>query len=287
MRILVTGSTGKLGPHVVTALLRRGQTVRALVRDGGRAAAVLPPDVEPVIGTFEDTDVLRDELDAADAVFLLTPHGPTMADTQNGLIDLAAKSGTRVVKVSGTSAGIRPDGPDACRQHYDTERYLAAAGVPWAVLRPNGFMQTLLVAMAATVRERGIIANPLGAAGISLVDCADVGDAAAAVLTDPTLEGRTYVLTGPTAPTYAQIAAAIQAETGTPVTVLDVTPEQAGQAARARGLSDWEAHHLAEMLTLFRSGAAQEVTDDLPSLTGRAARSVPDFVREHRDLFAR
>jgi uncharacterized protein YbjT (DUF2867 family) len=261
--------------------------VRALVRDAGRAAAVLPPDVEPVIGTFEDTDVLRDELDAADALFLLTPHGPTMADTQNGLIDLAAKSGTRVVKVSGTSAGIRPDGPDACRQHYDTERYLAAAGVPWAVLRPNGFMQTLLVAMAATVRERGIIANPLGAAGISLVDCADVGDAAAAVLTDPTLEGRTYVLTGPTAPTYAQIAAAIQAETGTPVTVLDVTPEQAGQAARARGLSDWEAHHLAEMLTLFRSGAAQDVTDDLPSLTGRAARSVPDFVREHRDLFAR
>jgi len=287
MRILVTGSTGKLGPHVVTALLRRGQIVRALVRDGGRAAAVLPPDVEPVIGTFEDTDVLRDELDAADAVFLLTPHGPTMADTQNGLIDLAAKSGTRVVKVSGTSAGIRPDGPDACRQHYDTERYLAAAGVPWAVLRPNGFMQTLLVAMAATVRERGVIANPLGAAGISLVDCADVGDAAAAVLTDPTLEGRTYVLTGPTAPTYAQIAAAIQAETGTPVTVLDVTPEQAGQAARARGLSDWEAHHLAEMLTLFRSGAAQEVTDDLPSLTGRAARSVQDFVRDHRDLFAR
>jgi NAD(P)H dehydrogenase (quinone) len=286
MRILVTGATGKLGPHVLTALLRRGQHVRALVRSTERAG-VLPPGAEPVIGTFDDTDVLRAELDAADALFLLTPHGPTMADTQNSLIDLAAKSGTRVVKVSGTSAGIRPDGPDACRQHYDTERHLAAAGVPWAVLRPNGFMQTLLVAMAATVRERGMIANPLGGAGISLVDCADVGDAAAAVLTDPALEGRTYVLTGPTAPTYAQIAAAIQAETGTPVSVVDVTPEQAAQAALARGLSDWEAHHLAEMLALFRSGAAQDVTDDLPSLTGRAARSVPDFVREHRDLFAR
>jgi uncharacterized protein YbjT (DUF2867 family) len=286
MRILVTGATGKLGPHVVAALLQRDQHVRALVRSTERAA-VLPPGAEPVVGTFDDSDVLRTELDAADALFLLTPHGPTMADTQNGLIDLAAKSGTRVVKVSGTSAGIHPDGPDACRQHYDTERHLAAAGVPWAVLRPNGFMQTLLVAMAASVHERGTIANPLGGAGISLVDCADVGEAAAAVLTDPALEGRTYVLTGPTAPTYAQIAAAIQAETGTQVSVVDVTPEQAGQAARARGLSDWEAHHLAEMLALFRSGAAQEVTDDLPSLTGRPARSVPDFVRDHRDLFVR
>ena len=30
MRILVTGATGKLGPHVVTALLQRDQDVRAL-----------------------------------------------------------------------------------------------------------------------------------------------------------------------------------------------------------------------------------------------------------------
>ena len=73
-----------------------------------------------MIGTFDDSDVLRAELDAADALFLLTPHGPTMADTQNGLIDLAAKSGTRVVKVSGTSAGILSAPPDACRLHYHT-----------------------------------------------------------------------------------------------------------------------------------------------------------------------
>ena len=137
MRILVTGATGKLGPHVLTALLHRGQHVRALVRSTERAG-VLPPGAEPVIGTFDDSDVLRAELDAADALFLLTPHGPTMADTQNGLIDLAAKSGTRVVKVSGTSAGIRPDGPDACRQHYDTERHLARRVCPGPSCAPTG-----------------------------------------------------------------------------------------------------------------------------------------------------
>ena len=285
MTVFVTGATGKLGPHVIASLVARGERVRALVRDPGKARPLLPADAELVHGDFAAIPTVEAELAAADTMLLLTPHGPDMAAVQNTLIDLATRAGTRVVKVSGTSAGIRPDGPDACRQHFDAEQHLADSGVPWAVVRPNGFMQTLIVAMAATVRERGLIANPLGTAGISLVDCADVGAAAAAVLTDPRHDGRHYVLTGPAAPTYAEIAAVIREETGVDVKVLDVTPEQAGDAARARGLSDWEAGHLTEMLGMFRTGASEYVTTDVEELTGRRPRSVRDFVRDHRHLF--
>jgi uncharacterized protein YbjT (DUF2867 family) len=130
-----------------------------------------------------------------------------------------------------------------------------------------------------------LIANPLGTAGISLVDCADVGAAAAVVLSDPRHDGHHHVLTGPAAPTYAEIAAVIREETGVDVRVLDVTPEQAGDAARARGLSDWEAGHLTEMLAMFRTGASEYVTTDVEELTGRPPRSVRDFVRDHRRVF--
>lgn len=285
MTVFVTGATGKLGPHVVASLVARGERVHALVRDPGKARALLPADAELVQGDFAAIPTIEAELATADTMLLLTPHGPDMAAVQNTLIDLATQVGTRVVKVSGTSAGIGPDGPDACRQHFDAEQHLADSGVPWAVVRPNGFMQTLIVAMAATVRERGLIANPLGTAGISLVDCADVGAAAAVVLTDPRHDGRHHVLTGPAAPTYAEIAAVIREETGVDVKVLDVTPEQAGDAARARGLSDWEAGHLTEMLAMFRTGASEYVTTDVEELTGRRPRSVRDFVRDHRHLF--
>jgi uncharacterized protein YbjT (DUF2867 family) len=270
---------------VVTSLLEKGQKVRALTRDPERAAGTLPRAAELVRGEFADTPTMERELQAADAVLLLTPHGPRMADVQNSLIDLAAKAGTRVVKVSGTSAGIHPTGPDACRQHYESEQHLAASGAQWAVVRPNGFMQTLIVAIARTVRDRGIVANPLGTAGISLVDCADAGAATAAVLTDPARDGHRYVLTGPSAPSYREIAAVIEAETAVQAQVIDVTPEQAGQAARASGASDWEAGHLAEMLTLFRSGASESVTSDVTELTGQEPASVRDFIRAHRQLF--
>lgn len=285
MTVLVLGASGRLGPHVVSSLLDRGQRVRALTRDPEQAAGILPPAAELVRGKFADTSTMERELRAVEAVLLLTPHGPQMASVQNDLIDLAAKAGTRVVKVSGTSAGIHPGGPGACRQHFESEQHLAASGANWAVVQPNAFMQTLIVAMARTIRERGIIANPLGTAGISLIDCADAGPATAAVLTDPTRDGHRYVLTGPSALTYPEIAAVIEAETAVHAQVVDITPEQAGQAARASGASDWEAGHLAEMLTLFASRASENITSDVADLTGHEPASVRDFVRAHRQLF--
>jgi nucleoside-diphosphate-sugar epimerase len=54
MQVLVTGATGKVGHAVARALLERGDAVRALVRDPGRAAGVLPPGAEAVRGDVTD-----------------------------------------------------------------------------------------------------------------------------------------------------------------------------------------------------------------------------------------
>jgi dihydroflavonol-4-reductase len=54
MRALVTGATGNVGNAVAAALVRRGDEVRALVRDPARAAAVLPEGVEAVRGDVTD-----------------------------------------------------------------------------------------------------------------------------------------------------------------------------------------------------------------------------------------
>ena len=45
MEVLVTGATGKVGNAIASALLDRGEAVRALVRDPQRAASVLPAGV--------------------------------------------------------------------------------------------------------------------------------------------------------------------------------------------------------------------------------------------------
>jgi uncharacterized protein YbjT (DUF2867 family) len=286
MTTLVLGSTGHVGPHVVSALRARGEQVRVLVRDPARAAALLPAGIELAPGDLRDDQSVRAALDGAAALFLLTPHGPSMAADQRRLIALAREHDVRIVKLSGTSAGIRPDGPDACRQHWQVEQDLADGPTPCVILRPNAFMQGLLAGLAASAVATGTIANPLGAAGLSMVDCADIGEAAAAVLTDPAHDGKTYVLTGPAAPAYRQIARHISDILGLAVAVTDTTPAQAGRAVRARGATDWEAGHLTEMLTMFRRGESEYLTDHVQILTGHPPRSVTGYLRKHAELFA-
>ena len=50
MRALVTGATGKVGHSIARALLERGDEVRVLVRNPGRASSQLPPGVQAIRG---------------------------------------------------------------------------------------------------------------------------------------------------------------------------------------------------------------------------------------------
>jgi dihydroflavonol-4-reductase len=69
MRALVTGATGKVGNAIARALAERGDSVRALVRDPARAAAVLPAGVEPVRGDVTDPGSLPAAVDGCELVF--------------------------------------------------------------------------------------------------------------------------------------------------------------------------------------------------------------------------
>jgi uncharacterized protein YbjT (DUF2867 family) len=285
MTTLVLGATGHVGPHVVDALHRRGEPVRALVRDLDCARDVLADTTELLQGDYRDRRSIDRALRGVSGMFLLTPHGPSMAAEQLGLITAARDHDVRVVKLSGTSAGIRPDGPDACAQHWAVEQDLINGPTPWAILRPNAFMQGLIAGLVASATATGTINNPLGSAGLSAVDCHDIGEAAATVLCEPGHDGHTYVLTGPQAPTYRQIGQMIAREVGREITVVDTSPARVGDDLRARGLSEWDARHLTEMLTMFAAGTAENITQDVQRLTGHPPRSVAEFLATHAALF--
>ena len=89
-------------------------------------------------------------------MFLLSPHSFGMADLQLGVIRTLRRTGVRIVKLSGTSSAITPDGPYVCRQHWEIERVLAESGQPYVILRPNSFMQVLVgrLMISGTARHR-------------------------------------------------------------------------------------------------------------------------------------
>jgi nucleoside-diphosphate-sugar epimerase len=69
MKALVTGATGKVGHAIAAALAERGDSVRALARDPGRAAEVLPEGVEPVRGDVTEPASLPAAVAGCELVF--------------------------------------------------------------------------------------------------------------------------------------------------------------------------------------------------------------------------
>src|SRR4051794_13529762 len=106
MRALVTGATGKVGNAVARALAARGDDVRVLVRDAGRAASVLPAGVPPVQGDVTDPASMPAAVEGCELVF------NAMGLPEQWLADDAAfervnASGTENVVRAAREAGVR------------------------------------------------------------------------------------------------------------------------------------------------------------------------------------
>ena len=97
----------------------------------------------------------------------------------------------------------------------------------------------------------------------------------------PGHEGATYVLTGPAAITYAEVAAELSAATGREVEFIDVPDEAATQGMIEAGLPGVRRRAGRRDLRAARQGVAEQVTATVESLTGRPPRDFASFARDH------
>ena len=281
MTVLVLGATGNVGPHVVAALNAAGSIPNVLVRDGDRAQKLLGDSAHVISGDVTDSAALAEAMTGVDSVLLLSPHSYSMADLQLRVIREVRRTGARIVKVSGTSAAIQPNGPHACRQHWEVERVLVESGQPFVILRPNSFMQVLIgKQMIPALQTSGVVPNPIAGSGISFIDARDVGAVAAEVLLRHDWDGQTLELTGPRSVTYADIAGLVSTLLGRTVSTVETTPAEVRATLIGRGMPEWEADHFQEMYQLFRAGESEKVTSTVEDVTGTADRTIEGFLTE-------
>ena len=278
--ILVTGAAGTVGSNLLQSLADRpGVSVRAGTRDLAKLrAATLSPNVVPVEFDYTRPATMRAALDGVEKLYLLTPLSDQQVNWARTLIDAAGRAGVRHV-VRQSEWSCRTDRASPLRRwHAEIERYVAASGMTWTVLRPMPFMTNFIV--FTPPNADGVIYAPLGASATAYVDPRDIADAAAAILTSDSHGGRTYTLTGPAALTTSDVASALSAASGRTIRYVDVSDEMARGAMSEMGVPLVINEAIIEAYVLMRLDQTSEVTDSVRELTGHLPRRIDEFARD-------
>jgi uncharacterized protein YbjT (DUF2867 family) len=273
--IVVTGATGNIGAELVRALAETGQPVRAVTR-GDRPA--VPPGAEVVAGDLNDPASLRPALDGADGVFLL----PGYADMP-GVLAAARRAGvSRVVQLSGMSAGSGDMTNAITRYMTESERAAQTSGLDWTILRPAAFMSNTFQWLPQ-LKAGDVVRAPFGNVRAAVTDPADIAAVAALALAGPGHEGRIYALSGPQALAPADRVSILGEALGRALRF----EAQSDEEARAEMTAAMPAEYVDAFFNFYADGALDEseVLPTVHALTGRPPRSFAQWAAAHAGSF--
>jgi uncharacterized protein YbjT (DUF2867 family) len=279
--ILVT-TAGKVGSEAVRLLRERDVPVRVLVRDPARVTALADAGAEVARGDLSEPASIDSAMSGVSGVVLVSPAVPAQ---ELNVVHSAARAGVgHVVKASSKASA---DSPIARRRgQAEIEAGLAASGIPYTLLRSNAYMQNVL-ALAPAIAKTSSFGSAAGTGRTGLVDARDVAAVAAEIATAPTGHaGKTYWLTGPELISNYDVAAVLSELLGRTITYRELTFEENKDAMIRAGVPGQIAEMNAQAFSLTADGDAEWVTEDVPSLLGRPARSFGQFAADYAAAFS-
>jgi uncharacterized protein YbjT (DUF2867 family) len=283
--ILVTGATGKNGIEIIRRLSGRKEPVRAMVHrqdDIMRGAPHVA--LEYVEADFDDAASLRRVLSDVQRAFLVTNSSERVEERQLRFVDLAREAGVKhIVYLSQLHAAS--DSPlRFLRYHAAVEKALRTSGMSYTNLRPNLYMQGLLM-IGPSIASEGRFFAPAGNARISVVDVRDIAAVAVAALTKTGHEGKTYDITGPEALTHGEMAAQLSEALQRPISFVDIPDQEFREALRRFHMPDWQADGLIEDYAHYRRGEASNISSVVRDVTGESPRPFAAFARDYKSAF--
>ncbi|RKS09192.1 NAD(P)H dehydrogenase (quinone) [Nocardiopsis sp. Huas11] len=272
MSVVITGATGRLGRLVVEDLLAGGlpaDQITATGRDTAKLADLAAQGVRTARADFGDPASLKAAFEGADTVLLVSgSEVGRRVDQHRNAVEAARDAGvghlvyTSVLNAAESSLILAPE-------HKATEEIILASGLTHTLLR-NGWYTENYEQQLQQARETGAVLTSAGAGRVASASRPDYAAAAAAVLRDPAAHAdRVYELSGDTAWTFDELAAAMGRALGREVVVHDVTPEGHQAALIGAGLDEGTARFVVGLDTGTREGGLASATGELSRLIGR------------------
>jgi NAD(P)H dehydrogenase (quinone) len=267
-RIIISGAAGHLGGLTVEDLLARGVPARRLIlvsRTPAKLARYARMGASVRYGDFTRPGSLRKAFAGGNRMLLISiGFGPMpRPEAHKNAIDAAVADGVKHIVYTSWVALSRGDRTGLGADHYATEQILRKSAVGWTFLRNSIYMEELLPE-AARMAASGRAVVPSSENPVAYVSRADCAAAAAAALSTPGHDYKVYDITGPALIDTREVAAAVSAVTGRPVSIVAAAP---GSPAASRG---------------FGGPAVSVVGRGVEELTGRPPMTLKAFFRRHR-----
>ncbi len=269
--ILITGGTGKTGRKIARQLAEQGLAARVASRSGNNQSG------QPGIRfDWADSATYDAALAGIGAVYLVAPQNTfePLSEMQPFLEKALRHGVKRYVLLS--SSALDENGPMMGEVHG----WLKSVVPEWTVLRPSWFMQNLTEpAQLSAIRNEGAIYSATGTGRIGFIDAEDIAAVAVSALTAPVALNDDFILTGPEAISYADVAKIIGERMKKPVEHYSLTRAELVERWIGVGLPLAYAEMLTDMDIAIAAGSEDRVTDHVHRITGHKAHSFETFVK--------
>lgn len=251
--ILLTGAAGKTGRAILTALVRHGAAVRALVHKPEQLATVTSLGAqESLTGDMNSPADIKHAVQGMETVYHICPNVSLDEITiGENLIQAAQAAGIAHLVYHSV---LKPQ-TEAMPHHWKklrVEEMLIDSGLTYTILQPAAYMQNILPHWQRIVSE-GIYPVPYPAeTRLSLVDLHDVAAAAVIVMVEPGHEYASYELVGTTGFSQTQVADILSQELDRPVKVVTIPLETWEEQAISAGIGEYQRQTLLSMFRYYQ-----------------------------------
>ena len=235
-----------------------------------------------ITGDLDIPETILPAVINVDKIYLLTWNGKTQFQQVENVLNAAKEAGNpHIIRHSMWG----PENSRIIKQGYKIEQMIKSSGLPWTLLKPTFYMQNTMMA-AQTISSDGVIYWDMKDGNLGMIDLRDIAETAFTVITNEGHEGRSYILTGPEAISFNDIARIFSKVLGKEVKYLNVPGDASYQAMTGMGMPEWIAKGYVELSEGFSENFANSTTKNVEILTKHPARSFEQFANDFAEIFA-
>lgn len=278
--ILVTGATGKIGSSIAKHLERHGKELRLLVRDPNKLSDL--PEAKKVIGDCSDVESLDRAFTGVTSAFIVSGYAEPgeRAKLHRNAFQAAQRAGVSYLIYLST-LGASPDSRfPMSRDHYESEQFLKATGVPHTILQ-DSYYSELAVQM---FNDEGVMKGPGGQGKVSWVGREEIAEAAAKLLAGNTPLLGIFPMTGPSALSLSETATLLSSLKHRTLRYEDEPVDAAKAWRRELGVSAWEVDTWVGSYEAIAAGEFETVDLALATILERPASDLETYLADRPAL---